>query len=46
MPWRLGITPEAGLVTLLRLSPDSVCIEESVAILTLVEELVDENTKL
>ena len=46
MPRRLGTTPGAGLVTLLRLSSDSVRIEESVVILTLVEELVDETTKL
>ena len=42
MPQRLGTTPGAGLVTRLRLSLNSALIEESVFILTLVEELVNE----
>ena len=40
------MSPGAGWVTYFRLRPDSVCIELSVVILTLVEELVDETTKL
>ena len=46
MPGRLGTTPGAGLVTLVRLRPVSVHIELSVVILTLVEEPVEETTKL
>ena len=46
IPRSLGTTPGAGLVTSLRLRPVSVRIELSVVILTLVEELVEETTKL
>ena len=46
MPMRLGTFPGAGWVTLLRLRPDSVRMELSVVILTLVEVLVFETTKL
>ena len=43
MPWRLGTSPGAGWVTSFRLRLDSVCMELSVVILTLVEELVDDH---
>ena len=46
MPMRLGTFPGAGWVTSLRLRPDSMCMELSVVILTLVEVLVFETTKL
>ena len=46
IPRRLGTIPGAGLVTSLRLRPVSVCMELSVVILTLVDELVEDNTKL
>ena len=46
IPRGLGTTPGAGVVTLLRLRPVSVHMELSVVILTLVEELVEETTKL
>ena len=46
MPMRLGTFPGAGWVTSLRLRPDSVRMELSVVILTLVEVLVFETTKL
>ena len=39
-------TGRRGFVTLLRLRPVSVCMELSVVISTLVDELVDETTKL
>jgi len=42
----LGMFPEAGRETSLRLRPVSVCMELSVVILTLVEELVEDTTKL
>ena len=44
MPLRLGTTPRAGLVTPFKLRPDSVCMDESVVILTLVDVLVEETT--
>ena len=46
MPRRLGTIPEAGLVTLLRLRPVSVRMELSVVILTFVDKLVEDTTKL
>jgi len=46
MPLRLGRFPGAGWVTSLRLRPNSVRMELSVIILTLVEVLVFEATKL
>ena len=46
IPWRLGTISGAGLVTSLRLRPVSVRIELSVIILTLVDELVEDTTKL
>ena len=46
IPLRLGMFPGAGWVRSLRLRPDSVRMELSVVILTLVEVLVLETTKL
>ena len=46
MPLRLGRFPGAVWVTSLRLRPNSVRMELSVIILTLVEVLVFETTKL
>ena len=46
IPRRLGAILGAGLVTLLRLRPVSVRMELSVVILTLVDELVEDITKL
>ena len=45
-PRRLGTILGTGLVTLLRLRPFSVRMELSVVILTLVDELVEDTTKM
>ena len=46
IPRRLGTIQGAGLVTSLRLRPVSVGMELSVVILTLVDEPVEDTTKL
>ena len=46
MPLKQGTSPGAGWVMSLRLRPNWVHIELSVVILTLVEELVLDTTKL
>ena len=46
IPQRLDTSPGTGWVMSLRLKPDSMHMDESIVILSFVDELVDEITKL